>query len=47
MKGANDRDWCADFDWIHAADQLSKILEGKYDDKEERPWNGSGTYWRE
>lgn len=31
MKGANDRDWSADFDWMIKDANMSKILEGKYD----------------
>lgn len=33
MKGANDRNWSADFDWIIKATNMCKVLEGKYDDK--------------
>lgn len=31
LKGGNDRDWCADFDWMIKDDNMAKILEGKYD----------------
>lgn len=33
MKGANDRNWSADFDWIMKATNMCKVLEGKYDNK--------------
>lgn len=33
MKGANDRNWSADFDWIIKATNMCKVLEGKYDNK--------------
>lgn len=31
MKGANNRNWSADFDWMMNDANLTKILEGKYD----------------
>ncbi len=37
MKGKNNRDWTADFDWMMKASNMAKILEGKYDDKNEQP----------
>lgn len=33
LKGQNDRNWCASFDWIMKATNFTKVLEGKYDDK--------------
>lgn len=33
-KGANDRGWKANFDWLIQIDTAVKILEGKYDGKE-------------
>lgn len=33
LKGNNNRNWSADFDWIMRATNFPKILEGKYDDK--------------
>ena len=33
MKGKNDRNWRADFDWIMKPTNMCKVLEGKYDDK--------------
>lgn len=32
MKGKNDRNWKADFDWIMKDSNLAKILEGKYNE---------------
>lgn len=31
MKGANDHDWTADFDWMLKDANIVKVLEGKYD----------------
>ncbi len=31
LKGANNRNWKADFDWIMSDRNMAKILEGKYD----------------
>lgn len=31
LKGDNDRNWSADFDWMMKASNFPKILEGKYD----------------
>lgn len=33
MKGDNDRNWNADFDWIMKPTNFSKVLEGKYANK--------------
>lgn len=33
LKGENDRNWSADFDWMMKATNFSKILEHRYDDK--------------
>ena len=41
MKGANDTNWVADFDWMMKATNLPKILEGKYDNG--RMKNGTGS----
>lgn len=30
LKGGNDRNWCADFDWIMKDSNMAKIIEGKY-----------------
>lgn len=31
MKGSNDRNWTADFDWVMKPTNMAKVLEGKYD----------------
>lgn len=33
LKGRNNRNWSADFDWIMTDGNFSKILDGKYDNK--------------
>lgn len=33
LKGGNDRNWTADFDWIMKDSNLAKILDGKYANK--------------
>lgn len=32
MKGKNERNWKADFDWIMKDSNMAKILEGKYNE---------------
>lgn len=36
-RGVNDRAWLADFEWFLKPDTVTKLLEGKYDDRERRP----------
>lgn len=31
LKGKNDRDWMATFDWLMKSDNITKVLEGNYD----------------
>lgn len=33
LKGANGRDWSADFDWLMKDSNIAKVLEGKYSNK--------------
>lgn len=33
LKGKNDRNWNADFDWLIKDANMAKVLEGKYDNK--------------
>lgn len=33
LKGANDRNWSANFDWLIKDNNMAKVLEGNYDDK--------------
>ena len=37
LKGGNDRNWNADFDWIMTDRNLPRIIEGKYNSKFEKP----------
>lgn len=39
LKGANDRDWRATFDWLIKDTNMAKVLDGNYDD---RPKKGKG-----
>lgn len=34
LKGGNDRNWSANFDWVIKDTNLAKILDGNYDDRE-------------
>lgn len=34
LKGKNKRNWSADFDWLIKDANIAKVLEGKYDNKE-------------
>lgn len=36
LKGSNERNWKADFDWIIKADNFLKIYEGSYDNNKEK-----------
>ena len=35
LKGKNDRNWNADFDWLIKDANIAKVLEGKYDNKKQ------------
>lgn len=35
LAGHNDRNWKADFEWLMNDNNMAKVLEGKYDNKEE------------
>ena len=37
LKGRNDRNWRADFDWMMKPTNFVKILEGRYQDKNDKP----------
>lgn len=43
LKGSNNRDWSADFDWLIKDANMAKVIEGKYDNKEVKN-NGNGLY---
>ncbi len=36
LKGSNDRNWSANFDWLIADKNMAKVLEGQYTDKPKR-----------
>lgn len=36
LKGSNDRNWTATFDWLIKDANMAKVLEGNYDDKPKR-----------
>lgn len=42
MKGENDRNWRADFDWMMKPTNFSKVLEGKYN-REQKQTSGTGS----
>ncbi len=37
LKGSNDRNWSANFDWLIADKNMAKVLEGYYVDKTKQP----------
>lgn len=40
LKGRNDRNWTATFDWMIKDGNMAKILEGNYDDHDMGPGPG-------
>lgn len=36
LKGKNNRDWIANFDWMIKDSNMAKILDGNYDDREKK-----------
>ena len=42
LKGDNDRGWTADFDWLIRPTNMSKVLEGKYDNDKLKGGQGHG-----
>ena len=34
LKGANDRNWTANFDWLIKDNSMAKVLDGNYDDRQ-------------
>lgn len=42
LKGSNDRNWSATFDWLLKESNMVKVLEGNYDNKTRSP-AGTGT----
>lgn len=43
LRGQNDRNWSANFDWLIKDANMAKVLDGNYDDKERRTDNGPGA----
>ena len=37
LKGGNDRNWKADFDWLLKDSNIAKVLDGRYDDSGSAP----------
>ena len=37
LKGANDRNWQANFDWLIKDANMAKVLDGNYDNKKKQP----------
>lgn len=35
LKGGNDRNWCANFDWLIKDANMAKVLDGNYQDKKQ------------
>ena len=33
LKGKNQKNWTADFNWLMNSENMAKVLEGKYNDK--------------
>ena len=42
LKGANNRNWSANFDWMFKDANMAKILDGNYDNRTEPPKNKDG-----
>lgn len=43
LKGNNDRNWTADFDWLMKPSNMPKVLEGKYDNKASTQQSKAGS----
>ena len=44
LKGKNDRNWMANFDWLIKDSNMAKVLDGNYKNKAEK---SKGSYERE
>lgn len=42
LKGGNDRNWTATFDWLIKDSNMAKVLDGNYDDKPQKGGNING-----
>lgn len=41
LKGSNDRNWSATFDWLISDANMAKVLDGNYDRKQQKQRNGT------
>lgn len=41
LKGSNDRNWSATFDWLISDANMAKVLDGNYDRKQQKQRNGN------
>ncbi len=39
LRGVSDRGWVADFEWFVRPESVTKLLEGKYDNRQGVPAN--------
>ena len=46
LKGANDRNWSATFDWLIADGNMAKVLDGNYDNNTKKYSKGTGKAFR-
>ena len=42
LKGKNARNWAADFNWLLSSENMSKVLEGNYDNDKQKGGPGHG-----
>ena len=42
LRGSNDKNWSADFDWMIADANMAKILDGNYDNSKRPRSKGRG-----
>lgn len=47
LKGANERNWSAGFDWLIKDSNMAKVLEGNYDNKKAAPRKNHNTSSRQ
>ncbi|MGN1412355.1 MAG: phage replisome organizer N-terminal domain-containing protein [Oscillospiraceae bacterium] len=43
LKGSNNRDWSATFDWLIKDSNMAKVLDGNYENKKNNQPNGNGN----
>jgi len=46
LKGQNNRDWSANFDWLIKDSNMAKVLDGNYADKKGGDTTGTGNQSR-